>query len=118
MRLCGRIEPGSGVGLFPGQPCFLANSGSSPELYLILGAVISTGLALRMEVVAEVNAAAFLLAEVLIAKLVAAVAAGAVSFSVLAAEMSPGLSLRQPVRVDNKTVTAIRKIAINLAGTT
>jgi hypothetical protein len=37
MRLPGKIEPGSGGGHFTGQPHCLANSGSSPALYLILG---------------------------------------------------------------------------------
>ena len=39
MRLPGRIEPGNGAGQLTGQPHFFANSGFSPALYLILGAV-------------------------------------------------------------------------------
>ena len=45
MRFPGRIEPGSTGGVFTGQPCCLANSGSSPALYLPGGAIFPGGAA-------------------------------------------------------------------------
>ena len=98
------MEPGSRAGDFTGQPDFFANSGSSPELYLILGAVISDLAAFR-EVVLDAKVLGEPVAEEFALN---GTAIGLETSAFFEFDKLPAFSSEQPVRAnDNMKITGI-----------